>query len=123
MTATIGTTPAAAHHPAPEPAPVSRQLLVGRDDGYGDLALERFALAPGAGAWHAPAAPCDRLLVVLAGRARVGVAAGGPSVELAADEVVHVAGGHAHRVEVLAPGPGGCLQWILLAGPRPDPQP
>lgn len=53
----------------------------------------------------------------------MGVEAGGPSVDLAAYEVVHVAGGHAHRVDVLAPGPDGCLEWILLAGPRPDPQP
>ncbi|WP_224387399.1 hypothetical protein [Pseudonocardia sp. ICBG1293] len=117
MAAAIGTHPGPGR--PPEPDPVSRRLLVDRDDGYGDLALERFALAGGAGPWHAPAGACDRLLVVLAGRARVGVASGGPTVDLAADEAVHVARGHTHRVEVLAPGPGGRLEWILLAGPRP----
>ncbi|MEJ8278802.1 cupin domain-containing protein [Pseudonocardia spirodelae] len=111
------TTPDTTRGDAGSPAPVARQLLVGRDDGYGDLTLERFGLAPGAGPWHAPGGPRDRLLVVLAGRARVAVDPGGPSVELAADEVVHVGRGHAHRVELLGAGPGGRLEWMLLDGP------
>ncbi|ANY05305.1 hypothetical protein [Pseudonocardia sp. HH130630-07] len=97
-------------------APVAHQLLVGPGDGYGDIALERLSLAPAVVPWRGARATGDRLLVVLAGHARVSV---DPDVvaSLAPDEVVHVAAGHEYRIEVLDGGPAGLLELLVLSVP------
>lgn len=94
----------------------SRQLMVGPDDGYGDITLERLSLSPGAGPCLGPQRDHDQLVVVLAGHARVTVQ-GNPAVTLGPDDVVHVGRGHSHVVEVLSSGPAGSLELLVLAGP------
>ncbi|GAA1383482.1 hypothetical protein GCM10009613_12960 [Pseudonocardia kongjuensis] len=93
-----------------EPATPGGLLLVGPDDGYGDIALERLTLT---GTWHGGARAADRLLVVLTGTVRV-LVAGGPVVTLGPNEVVHV--GHGRGVAVELPD-GGTTELILLAAP------
>ncbi|BBG03748.1 MULTISPECIES: hypothetical protein [Pseudonocardia] len=97
-----------------EPVPPAGLLLVGPDDGYGDIALERLTLT---GTWHGAARTTDRMLVVLAGAARV-LVSGGPVVVLGPNEVVHV--GHGRAVTVETPG-GPALELILLAVPATHP--
>lgn len=93
-----------------EPATTGGLLLVGPDDGYGDIALERLTLT---GSWHSAAREMDRLLVVLAGTARV-LVSDGPVVTLGPNEVVHLGHGRAVTVELPA---AGTLELILLAAP------
>lgn len=102
------------HRPGPS---ASHQLVVGPDDGYGDVALERLSLA-GAVPWNGSAADGDRLVVVLAGHARVTVQEG-PAVTLAPNEVVQVGRGRSYLVEVLGGGTAGVLELLVLSGPGP----
>jgi hypothetical protein len=102
---------------APAPA---HQLLVGPDDGYGDVALERLSLVPGPAPWCGPASTEDRLLVVLTGHARVTVD-GGVTAVLSPNEVVHLGRGRTFAVEVLGTGAAGLLDLLVLSAPGARP--
>lgn len=81
---------------APEPTSiglpldaVDAHLVVGPDDGYGGVSLVRLTLAPGAHSGPRRHDDTDRLVIVLAGHARIEVE-GRPDVTLGPNEVLHV---------------------------------
>ncbi|TCK24574.1 hypothetical protein [Pseudonocardia endophytica] len=90
-------------------------LLVGPDDGYGEISLERVSVPSGAPAWQAPYCDDDRLVVVLAGYARVGRDHDGFSVTLGPDEVVQIGGTLRYTVELVSAGAAGSLELLLVS--------
>lgn len=94
---------------APEQTAIDSHLVVGPDDGYGDVSLVRITLPADARTGPRRHDDADRLVIVLDGHARIEVDERA-AVTLGPNEVLHVPRGAWHRVEGV-----GAAELLVLA--------